>query len=36
MTYENMVEIIADYIKNNKVKSFTLREIIEKTDNIEE
>lgn len=31
-----MFRIIADYIKSNKVKSFTLREVMEKTDNIEE
>jgi hypothetical protein len=31
-----MVKIIADNIKNNKVKSFTLREVMEKTNNIEE
>jgi hypothetical protein len=36
MTYENMVGIMSEYIKSNKIKSFTLREVMEKTNNIEE
>lgn len=29
-----MVRIIADYVNSNEVESFTLREVMKKTDNI--